>query len=81
MKDLLKISDAEKQALSDVFDKVANKENWKMPIDATVALTDAEIAILTDAVIFYAGCVPSVTKLGNGRYRVQAEGYYNAVGA
>jgi hypothetical protein len=67
------------------FDAVADKANWKNPIDAVVDAYTREL--VREAVIFFAGCVPSFEPLtgtttgGIGRYRVKAVGYYNAVGA
>lgn len=64
------------------FEKVAPKENWKLPIDAEVDVAgDFEIYVLKQAVIFFTACVPDVRRIGPGRCRVVAAGYYAAVGA
>jgi hypothetical protein len=71
--------------LSLAFARVRNPKNWKFAIDATVTLaTDREILTLREAVIFFTGSVPSITVvIGQDglRYRVQAAGYYQTVGA
>lgn len=73
--------------LAAAFDIVSNKENWKCPIDAHVRLTDDEIAMVTEAVIFFAGCTPEIERKsrkaedGTIKYRVTAIGYYEAIGA
>ena len=48
------------------FHAVADKANWKNPIDAVVDLFEP---------------LTGTTTGGIGRYRVKAVGYYNAVGA
>jgi hypothetical protein len=75
-----------RRELSAAFDRVASTKNWKDPIDATVSLTADERAILTEAVIFYCGCIPMFEDRGGvapaiRRYRVTAPGYYAAIGA
>lgn len=73
--------------LSVAFDAVANKANWKNPIDKIVDLDAYGIALVKEAVIFYTGSVPSFTAFtgtttsGIGKYRVKAVGYYVAIGA
>lgn len=68
--------------LDDAFTRVADKANWKNPIDAVVALhSDFEMLTLREAVIFHTGSVPRIDALGRNRYRVTAVGYYVAVGA
>jgi hypothetical protein len=72
--------------LSEAFDYVANRDNWKLPIDATVDLGPASMAMVREAVIFFTGSVPSFTAVGPevdrcARFRVRAAGYYAAVGA
>jgi hypothetical protein len=68
------------------FNRSAPTPNWKTAIDATLDLNDFEMAVTREAVVFFAGCVPTFTpKVGatlpRCRYRVQAVGYYAAVGA
>jgi hypothetical protein len=80
--DLLKITPEEIEAMNAAFTEVQNKEHWKYPIDCTLdACDDTKQQLISDAVIFYAGCVPDFERLPNGKVRVTAIGYYNAVGA
>src|SRR5262245_44728559 len=73
--------------LRDAFDRVADKANWKNPVDAVIDISgDAEMAMIREAVIFFTGSVPKFAprkgaKLPGCRYRVTARGYYLAVGA
>lgn len=69
------------------FDAVADKSNWKNPIDTFIDLDTYTMQVVRHAVIFFAGCVPTFeavsgqTTGGLRRYRVKAVGYYIAVGA
>jgi len=69
------------------FDLVANKNNWKSPIDAMVDApqdpTDRHLfkLMISRAVMFYAGCAPLIVDLGDKQIAVKAVGYYKAVGA
>lgn len=80
--------------LREAFDRVADKTNWKNPIDAEVVIEsgDYEMETIREAVVFFAGCRPSFTFVrvvrrigandsGSNLYRVRAAGYYVAVGA
>ena len=67
--------------LSAAFDRVKNAKHWKNPINKILALTPEERNVIEDAVIHFAGCVPTFIKMADGRTRVVAVGYYNAVGA
>ena len=72
--------------LSKAFDVVANKANWKMPIDCDVTLkSHREMAMISKAVVFFTGSVAKFTAvalLGSKcRYRVTAAGYYATIGA
>lgn len=66
------------------FELVENREHWKNPIDRTVPIQQVEavggIPMITEAVRFFAGCIPSFDRVPAG-YRIQASGYYAAVGA
>jgi hypothetical protein len=70
--------------LSAAFDLVKPADNWKMPIDATVSQKSLKAvggeAVVSEAVIYFAGCAPEFSKVGR-KIRVQAIGYYMAVGA
>ena len=69
------------------FDLVADKTNWKNPIDCMVDAPsnpeDRELFknMISRAVIFHAGCVPLILDLGGKQIGVKAVGYYEAVGS
>src|SRR5262245_36809222 len=69
------------------FNAVADKVNWKNPIDATVDLDAYTKAIVAKAVEFFTGSKAKFARKGGtttggiGRYRVTAAGYYAAIGA
>jgi len=76
--------------LSAVFNKVADSQNWKNPIDAIVTLSDREQAAVAWAVEFFTGSRASLETLGTfpahdggtyTKYRVTAAGYYKTIGA
>ena len=67
--------------LSAAFKRVANPDNWKMPIDRIVELDDASKNLVAAAVTFYTGSVASFTAMPENLYRVKADGYYKAIGA
>lgn len=67
--------------LSHAFDFVADRSNWKNPIDVVVVLSDRQVALVREAVVFFTGSVPTITKREDGAVRVVAAGYYAAVGA
>lgn len=78
---MTQFTQVEVDAMHAAFTKVQNEKNWKLPIDKALALTDDEKSVMYEAIIFYTGSVPDFVKLKDGRYRVQAVGYYAAVGA
>jgi len=70
--------------LHEAFEAVQDPANWKMPIDAAIPAYMRDVT--EQAVIFFAGCKPTFTAINKGRrslrrLRVQAVGYYAAVGA
>lgn len=73
--------------LSRAFNSVADKSNWKNPINIVVDLDDHTKQLVAEAVTFYTGSVATFARLtgtttgGVARYRVQAVGYYEAIGA
>ncbi len=72
--------------LRESFDLVAPKTNWKDPIDAIVELgTDRDVALMREAVVFMTGSVPVITPAGRPgsieKFRVEADGYFHAIGA
>jgi hypothetical protein len=71
-----------------VFNLVADKNNWKNPIDSTVVLGgDLTKALVHEAIVFFTGSVPTFRKISDASaaykswYRVTAPGYYSAVGS
>ncbi len=63
------------------FKKVQNAVHWKNPVDAEIILTEREAAVLEYAVIYLTGSVPSMTRIEGDRWKVQADGYFMAVGS
>lgn len=68
------------------FAAVMDETNWKYPMErAFDRLRPEEVALVSDAAIFYAGCVPEV--IPNREHPsehavvVVAEGYYSAIGS
>ena len=75
-------TEARQAELKAAFERVENKINWKMPIDAIVRINNLDEEILIhDAVVHFAGCVPKFHHYGNRMFNVTAIGYYAAVGA
>lgn len=76
-----------RKELSDVFDLVKDSKHWKNPIDAEVELTADQRALLEEAIPFFTGSVATFQFVSAKRnvdaaiYRVQAVGYFLAVGA
>lgn len=76
---------AEQKKNQPLFNLVANRENWKMPIDAVIdpmALyaLKATKSDLGRAITFYTGSVATIERLGK-KLHVTAAGYYAAIGA
>jgi hypothetical protein len=71
--------------LREAFDAVQDETNWKLPIDAAIPAYMRDVT--EEAVVFFAGCRPTFTAINPKarrsvrRLRVQAIGYYAAVGA
>jgi hypothetical protein len=69
-----------REAVSEMFTALANKEHWKYPIDAVIAESDFNLA--QEAALFFAGsALEIVERLPDGRVRVQGPGYFACVGA
>lgn len=67
--------------LRPALDAVVDKDNWKMPVDATIpadAFSDRDIE---DALIYYTGSIAEIYDLGDGTKRVLASGYYANIGS
>jgi len=76
---------AEQKKYGPLFNLVADKSNWKNPINATVdpkVLLEmgATKADLGKAITFYTGSVATIGREGKV-LRVKADGYYIAIGA
>jgi len=74
------------EELHSAFDRVKNKEHWKLPIRCTIDYKDEDdIRLITESVIHFTGSVPHIDiyqlKSGKKRVKVNAVGYYYAVGA
>lgn len=71
--------------LREAFDLVADKSNWKLPIDAAVPdMTLGLAKRIRVAVIWFTGSVPKfriAVKANGNTWTVRADGYYKAVGA
>ncbi len=68
--------------LAAVFDEVKNQKHWKLPINKVISTPSTERrALIEEAVIYFTGSVPSFTAIRGGKVRVQADGYYAAIGA
>jgi hypothetical protein len=61
--------------LTAAFDLVADKTNWKNPIDAFISIFEDE-ALISDAVIHFTGSAPTITRASHLLSRVVADGYY-----
>jgi hypothetical protein len=70
--------------LSDAFDHVADKSNWKLPVRATIDTRKVSLEMVKEAVVFFTGSVPTFSQLGrDGQpfFQVRAAGYYATCGA
>jgi hypothetical protein len=66
------------ERLEAVFDLVKSPEDWKNPIDTTVAKDKATAAEIETAVSWFTGSLPMVADKGD-RWEVVADGYYEAM--
>jgi hypothetical protein len=75
------------EQLDAAFTLVAPSDNWKLPVNTFLPgdLSVPELALLTFAVPFYTGSVPTLTRCRDAwgvlGWRVTADGYYATVGA
>lgn len=60
------------------FSMVANKENWKEPVSATIHADDK--VIVERAIINNTASIPTFTAIGDGMMKVTADGYYIGTG-
>ena len=65
--------------LQSAFNRVVNKENWKMAIDAVIP--ESELDVTHRAIEFFTGSEMTCSYFGDGNFRVKAEGYYARIGA
>lgn len=68
------------EELEAAFGLVEPATHWKDRIDAVVD-GSTDLAVLSRAVVHFTGSVPRFETLGDGRIRVRAAGYWEAVGA
>jgi len=61
------------------FNKVADPENWKNPINAVIPLKDRNI--VDRAIKYFAGSVAKFSWCGNNSWYVKANGYYMDIGS
>jgi len=73
------MGDYTEEQLHAAFDKVANKDNWKFPVDAVISRNDLDVT--AKAVEFFTGSKLKIAEDLGANLRVQAIGYYAAVGA
>ena len=74
------------EELHSAFDRVKNKEHWKLPIRCTIDYKDEDdIDLIRESIIYFTGSVPDIDvrelKNGKKRVKVSAVGYYIAIGA
>ena len=65
------------QQLSDAFDRVANRDDWKAPIDC-ITVADEVVGredLIRKAVVFYTATEPAIVVCGSGYAHIQADGY------
>jgi hypothetical protein len=63
--------------MSQCFDNVKNAENWKDPINKTIANPGMQnLMCLAEAIVHFTGSFAHIKLLPNGKVRVTAPGYY-----
>lgn len=73
------------EQMRDAFDRVKNRENWKLPVDMLIPYSDPwadddSRAMIDDAVLFYTGA-PTDWEQSNVGWHVRAAGYYACIGS
>lgn len=69
--------------LSEAFDWVADRSNWKNPIACAIVLSARQRALVREAIVFFTGSIPTIT-VDDGDAEttiVRAAGYYATIGA
>lgn len=60
--------------LSDAFDLVKNKKDWKNPINAVIP--EDKVVVAQAAISYFAYGMFTVSMVGKGKVRIMAPGYY-----
>jgi len=70
------------EQMHQAFENVQDKTNWKNPIDCIIDDPGEEnLECLRDAIIHFTGSIARINSVDEGKVRVQANGYYLAIGA
>jgi hypothetical protein len=72
-------SDAAQAARVEIFNRIANRENWKMPIAAWIDAAD--FAECSEAAVWFTGASLKIEARQGERILVTAPGYYATIGA
>lgn len=82
MKELTETYEYQQGKQTHHFKKVANPKHWKLPTLSIVVKTSLEAMAIADAVAYFTGGTPSVSKVVPNGYRVNSsDGYYINIGA
>jgi hypothetical protein len=71
--------DANQKARTEVFNKIANRENWKAGINAWIR--EADFDECKEAAVFFTGGPIEIVQRVGGSVRVVGLGYYHHIGA
>ena len=69
-----------KAELEKSFDEVRSHKDWKLPISKMIYASLKQQSLIADAVVFFTGSVPTFTPAAHGHVRIEADGYYAAIG-
>lgn len=67
--------------LNEAFKKVQKVDNWKMPTKRLVVATLAEADLISRAITWFTGGVPTIKAQKNGWAVSATRGYYHFIGA
>lgn len=74
-----------RRELTAAFNRVAPRDNWKLPIDVTIDTTPEERLMIAEAITFFTGSVAKFEPRGElaplSPFRITAPGYYATCGA
>ena len=73
-----KREDHTQEELKEAFDKVANKNDWKNPINRWIPKSDLEATEI--AVIHFTGSIVHVLDEKEKKVKIRADGYHHAIG-